>query len=113
MSDTEERLAELERRLAHADDGYFRVPKWIAGVMIGVVVAALVMLLFTFPASPLAQSPTPRESAASTTPAPAVAQGNSVPAGPVTLPPLGLTSAMRTLGDPNAKIALVEYGDFQ
>ena len=104
MSDTEERLAELERRLAHADDGYFRVPKWAAGAMFGVIVAALVMLLFLFPASPLAQSPTP---------VPVAAQGNGVPVGPVTLPPLGLTSATRTLGAPNAKIALVEYGDFQ
>ncbi len=101
---TEERLAALEAKTTTTDAGYIRVPKWAIASAATVVVLALVLALFTLPASPLAQSPTP---------APAVAQGGGAPVGPVTLAPLGLSSASRMLGDPNAKIALVEYGDFQ
>ncbi len=104
---TEERLVALEQRLAQpqADAGYVRVPKWAAHLALAVVVMALVLALFTLPTSPFAQSPTPTPVAVSAAPAQAF-----VPQTPV---PLDVTSATRTLGDPNAKIALVEYGDFQ
>ncbi len=104
---TEERLAAREQKFAPTQDdaGYVRVPKWAIAVSAAVVVMALVLALFTLPTSPFAQSPTPTPIAVSAAPAQAF-----VPQTPV---PLSVTSATRTLGDPNAKIALVEYGDFQ
>ncbi len=104
---TEERLAALEARLTTASDdaGYIRVPKWAIAPTLAIVVLALVLALFTLPTSPFAQAPTP------TIAPPAVAPAQAfVPQTPV---PLSVTSTTRTLGDPNAKLALVEYGDFQ
>ncbi len=112
---TEERLAALEAKMTTTplksvgstttDADYIRVPKWAAKIAVVFAAMTLVLMAFTLPSSPLAQSPTP-------TPLPARAASQPTIA-PVALSPLGLTSASRTLGDPNAKIALVEYGDFQ
>jgi len=82
------------------DDGYVRVPKWALVLGFGVLVAVMILGLFTFPASPLANS------------------GNAVANAPrpvetLAVSPRTVTAASRTLGDPNAKIALVEFGDFQ
>jgi len=99
---TEERLAALEQRVAATDADYVRIPKWALSLAVAFAALALILMAFTLPSSPLAQPPP--------TPLPARA---AQPLAPVTLSPLGLTSATRTLGNPNAKIALIEYGDFQ
>lgn len=93
--------------------GYFLIPYW--GVGVGVASALVVLLLaaVTLPppwncpalATPMRASVAPTLSACPVTP-------NA--AGPLpTLAPRTLTSASRTLGNPQAKIALVEFADFQ
>lgn len=79
--------------------GYVLVPKWAILAGFAVLVAVLVLGLFTFPVSP-------------TSGAPVIANAPQ-PVPTVQLAPRTITSASRTLGDPNAPVALVEYGDFQ
>ena len=81
-----------------APAGYVLVPRWAILVAFVVIVAMLVLALFTFPSSPAAQ-------------APAVAQAPSVAV--PTLTPRTVTSSNRALGDPNAPTQLVEFSDFQ
>jgi hypothetical protein len=135
----EDRVAALEAKAGANDAGYYHVPKWVVRLGFAVVVMTLVLALFTLPVSPLAQSPTPageNATALGAAPAPTLsacpitpsggtpqggtahsgtpstnANANAAPA--PTLAPLGIASASRTLGNPNAKLALVEYGDFQ
>ncbi len=94
-------------------NGYFLIPYWGAGL--GAAIALMVLLLAAvtvplpwncpaFPA-PLRASVAPTLSTCPVTP-------NA--AGPLpTLAPRTLTGASRTLGDPQARIALVEFADFQ
>ena len=82
------------------DDGYIRVPKWALVLGFGVLVALMILGLFTFPASPLAGNNT-------------VAANAPRPVETLTVTPRTVTTASRTLGDPNAKTQLVEFGDFQ
>ncbi len=82
-----------------SEEDYIRVPRWMVLLGFGVLVATLILGLFTFPASPASNIP-----AAANPPRPVETAA---------LSPRTVTSASRTLGDPNAAIALVEFGDFQ
>ena len=82
------------------DDGYLRIPRWVVGLGAGILVMVVALVAVTVPGP--WNCPTP----------PAAA--GAVPAIPVpTLAPRTVNSPSRTLGDPRAQFALVEYGDFQ
>ncbi len=93
--------------------GYVSIPYWAIGLgaasalMVLLLAAVTIPLPWNCPAfvTPLRASITPTLSACPVTP-------NA--AGPLpTLAPRLLTGVSRTLGDPQARIALVEFADFQ
>ncbi len=94
-------------------NGYFLIPYWGAGLGAAIALMVLLLAAVTVPlpwncpalATPVRASIASTLSACPVTPNAA----GSLP----TLAPRTLTGVSRTLGDPEAKIALVEFADFQ
>ena len=81
-----------------------RIPRWVVGLggTIAILTLALAAVTVPFPWN----CPVVPQTASAGVPL-------GVPAPSATVVPRTLTSTSRTLGDPRAKLALVEYGDFQ